>query len=87
MQLTRKFFTATAEPMIVASGNYSQSLATLSVGLLLLLLLRLGVVHRMTDKVTQVGPYRIPAGVIVFPCLYSILMHSSNWDNPRQVGG
>jgi cytochrome P450 len=39
----------------------------------------------MTEKVTKVGPYQVPAGVIVFPCLYSILMYSRNWDNPQQV--
>jgi len=39
----------------------------------------------MTHQVTQVGPYQLPAGVIVFPCLYSILMYSGNWDKPTQV--
>jgi cytochrome P450 len=39
----------------------------------------------MTEKVTKVGPYQVPAGVIVFPCLYSILMYSRNWENPQQV--
>eukprot|EP00878_Enallax_costatus_P000874 GHUV01001001.1.p1 GENE.GHUV01001001.1~~GHUV01001001.1.p1 ORF type:complete len:563 (+),score=98.44 GHUV01001001.1:141-1829(+) len=38
---------------------------------------------RLTEKITQVGPYKLPAGVIVFPCLYSILMYSKSWDNPR----
>lgn len=39
----------------------------------------------MTSKVTRVGPYRVPTGTIVFPCLYSILMYSGNWDDPHQV--
>lgn len=39
---------------------------------------------RMTEKVTQVGPYKVPPGVIVFPCLYSILMYSKNWDDPHK---
>lgn len=41
--------------------------------------------HRITHQVTQVGPYRVPAGVIVFPCLYSILMSKDNWDNAADV--
>ncbi|WIA39640.1 hypothetical protein OEZ86_005717 [Tetradesmus obliquus] len=39
---------------------------------------------RMCEKVTKVGPYQVPAGVIVFPCLYSILNYSANWDSPQQ---
>lgn len=41
----------------------------------------------MTHQATQVGPYKVPAGVIVFPCLYSILMYSGNWEQAHQVGG
>lgn len=39
---------------------------------------------RMTEKVTQVGPYKVPPGTIVFPCLYSVLMYSGNWDDPHK---
>lgn len=41
--------------------------------------------NSMTTKPTQVGPYRVPAGVIVFPCLFSILNYSGNWNRPQQV--
>jgi hypothetical protein len=46
---------------------------------------RCSAVCRITQQETQVGPYRVPEGVIVFPCLYSILMHSANWDQPTEV--
>ena len=39
----------------------------------------------MTEKVTQVGPYRVPAGVIVFPCLYSVLNCRANWERASEV--
>lgn len=38
----------------------------------------------MSEKVTQVGPYKVPAGTIVFPCLYSLLMYSGNWEDPHK---
>jgi cytochrome P450 len=43
--------------------------------------------HRLTTALTtQVGPYRVPAGVIVLPCLYTLLNSSANWVEPLQVG-
>jgi cytochrome P450 len=42
-------------------------------------------VHRLARQATQVGPYKVPAGVIVFPCLYSILTYSGNWTKALEV--
>jgi cytochrome P450 len=41
---------------------------------------------RLTEKPTKVGPYMLPKGVIVFPCLYVINNWSGNWEEPRKVG-
>ncbi len=35
--------------------------------------------QRLTERPTQVGPYLIPKGVIVFPCLHVINNWSGNW--------
>jgi hypothetical protein len=40
---------------------------------------------RMVEQPTQVGPYLVPPGVIVFPNLYAIMNYSSNWQQPEQV--
>ena len=45
----------------------------------------LAYVLRMAQQTTQVGPYQVPAGTIVFPCIYSLLMYSGNWDAPTEV--
>jgi hypothetical protein len=42
---------------------------------------------RLTEKPTKVGPYMLPKGVIVFPCLYVINNWSGNWEEPRKVRG
>lgn len=39
---------------------------------------------RLTEKPTKVGPYMIPKGVMVFPCLYVINNWSGNWDDARK---
>jgi hypothetical protein len=40
----------------------------------------------MTDRPTWVGPYLVPAGVMVFPCLYTLFNYSGNWaDDPTEV--
>jgi cytochrome P450 len=40
---------------------------------------------RMCHQATRVGRYTVPAGVIVFPCMYSIHMYSANFDDPHEV--
>lgn len=39
---------------------------------------------RLTDRPIKVGQYRIPAGVTVFPCLYTLLNYSANWQQPEK---
>ncbi|KIZ05718.1 hypothetical protein MNEG_2236 [Monoraphidium neglectum] len=39
---------------------------------------------KLTEKPTKVGPYMIPKGVMVFPCLYVINNWSGNWEEPRR---
>jgi cytokinin trans-hydroxylase len=35
--------------------------------------------HRLTEKPTQLGPYLVPPGVTVFPCLYVVNTYSGHW--------
>ncbi|KAI8469292.1 MAG: cytochrome P450 [Monoraphidium minutum] len=39
---------------------------------------------RLTERPTRVGPYMVPAGVMVFPCLHVINNWSGNWEDPRK---
>lgn len=33
----------------------------------------------------MVGPYKLPAGVVVFPCLHTVMNYSGNWEDPQTV--
>ena len=34
---------------------------------------------RLTERPTQLGPYFVPAGVIVFPCLFVLNNYNASW--------
>lgn len=40
---------------------------------------------RLTEAPTQVGPYLVPPGVLVFPNIFTIMNYSGNWQNPEKV--
>eukprot|EP00877_Chromochloris_zofingiensis_P000303 jgi/Chrzof1/10273/Cz04g35070.t1 len=38
---------------------------------------------RVVEAPTMVGPYKLPAGVVVFPCLHTVMNYSGNWEDPQ----
>jgi hypothetical protein len=39
--------------------------------------------RRELSTPTQVGPYKVPAGVIVWPMVYAINNSTHNWEEPQ----
>ena len=41
-------------------------------------------VVRETTCVTEIGPYKVPEGIVVWPMIYALQNSISNWDDPQE---
>jgi cytochrome P450 len=42
------------------------------------------VLCRETTAPTQIGPYKVPEGIVVWPMIYALQNSTHNWEEPQK---